>query len=271
MRNSAIGIAAITALLATPALAAPPPPVPAVTPWTGFYVGVNGGFGWSAFDSNVTAVNVERHPVGEGGSFVVEGTATAGSIFDPIGGFGGGQIGYNWQLAPQWVAGIEADIQGGGIHDSATASALNPVPGDTNDVPPGSVNAYAKSNLVWFGTVRARIGYLLDNLALIYATGGFAFGGVKDTLSVTEISEGTLLSGTVNSNRTATGFVVGAGVERYFTPSWSLKAEYQYIDLGSTTLATGAAPSDCCDAPSGSANISHKYHTFRVGLNYKWY
>jgi outer membrane immunogenic protein len=197
---------------------------------------------------------------------------------DPRGGFFGGQVGYNWQFAPQWVAGIEADIQGAGINGSATAAALNPVAGDGND-PNAPVNANAKTKLDWFGTVRGRLGYTFDR-TLIYATGGFAFGGVKDTLSVSEVSEGLPLAGAATSNKTLTGFAVGGGWEWMFAPRWSLKGEYQYIDLGSTTLATSAVNTtsfgeglgqpDCCDAPSGSTKISHTYHTVRLGLNYKF-
>ena len=62
-----------------------------VAGWSGFYAGVNGGY---AFDAR------DRHA----------------GILDE-GGFGGGQIGYNWQgiLHPRLVLGIEADIQGTGI------------------------------------------------------------------------------------------------------------------------------------------------------------
>ena len=179
----------------------PPPPVP-VFSWTGFYVGVNGGYGWHAGDSDVTAVNVE----------ISEAlTAHRSAHSKSQGWFGGGQIGYNWQFAPQWVAGIEADIQGANINGSATAFAPNPVFGDPND-PNANVNAYAKTKLDWFGTIRARLGYTLFDRTLIYATGGFAFGGVKDALSVTELSEGTLFSGAATHDKTATGYVLGGGL-----------------------------------------------------------
>ena len=115
----------------------PPPPayVPVET-WTGFYGGFNAGYG---------------------------GTANDGPL-SPSGGFGGGQIGYNWQglfgFSP-WVIGIEADIQGAGISDSA-----------------GYGPAYLENSLNWFGTVRGRVGYSFGP-ALLYATGGFAYGEVE--------------------------------------------------------------------------------------------
>jgi outer membrane immunogenic protein len=177
------------------------------------------------------------------------------------------------------VVGIEADIQGAGIKDSVTAAAINPVQPDSAD-PNAFVYAYAKTQLDWFGTVRGRLGYTVFERTLLYATGGFAFGGVKDSLNVSEISEGSPLGGTASRDHTATGFAVGGGVETFFTPNWSLKAEYQYIDLGSTTLATlavnttnapeGIGNPDCCDRPVGITTIEHRYHTVRLGLNYKF-
>ena len=139
--------------------------VPANT-WTGFYVGANGGYGWSA-DKATTS------------SFANDDGATATSptaSFDRNGGFGGAQIGYNVQRG-QLVFGIEADIQGAGIRGSATTSAS----ADNGDV---IATGKATSSLDWFGTVRGRLGYAYDR-SLFYFTGGLAFGGVKDRLALT--------------------------------------------------------------------------------------
>ncbi len=114
--------------------------------WSGFYVGVNGGYGWGS--------NNELHSYGN-----------APVDFTSEGGFGGGQAGYNWQR-DRIVFGIEADIQGAGIDGSATTSS-------------GS----ASSNLDWFGTVRGRLGLTILDSGLLYATGGFAFGGVQDKVT----------------------------------------------------------------------------------------
>jgi outer membrane immunogenic protein len=38
----------------------------------------------------------------------------------PSGFIGGGQIGYNWEFSPIWVAGLEADFQGAVEKDSST-------------------------------------------------------------------------------------------------------------------------------------------------------
>lgn len=63
---------------------------------------------------------------------------------------------------PSMVVGIEADLQSGGIGDSAA----------------GSVGTF-KSDIDYFGTVRGRIGYTADR-TLYYVTAGFAYGGVAN-------------------------------------------------------------------------------------------
>lgn len=160
----------------------------------------------------------------------------------PEGGFGGGQIGYNWQgiWHPHLVLGIEADIQGAGIEDKGTDGVLN-----------------YKSSLDWFGTVRGRIGYAADR-ALVYFTGGFAYGGVRNSVSNAGVD--------YSFSGTATGYVLGGGLEYKITPAWSVKAEYQYINLGKNDpvsaggFAFTSLPTTTLDDDA--------YHTVRVGLNY---
>lgn len=202
-----------------------------VDTWAGFYVGGNGGYAWGN-DLNVS-INYNRQDGSPAPSFA------------PEGGFGGGQIGYNWQgwVYPYLVLGIEADIQGAGISGSATDTV-------------SGATATAENSLDWFGTVRGRLGYSFGR-ALVYATGGFAYGGVQDKLSV----DPSVIK-TVSHDHTATGYVAGGGVEYKLTPAWSVKAEYQYIDLGSErlTLTYGGA--------TGTANFDHAYDTVRLGINY---
>lgn len=100
--STAIGAVLLGLGLATSASAADlPRKAPAyVAPigfnWTGFYAGVNAGYGWA--DS---------------------------SLGDADGFVGGGQIGYNWQAAGSpFVFGLEADIQGADMNSSATVGAI---------------------------------------------------------------------------------------------------------------------------------------------------
>jgi outer membrane immunogenic protein len=188
---------------------------PYVASWTGFYVGLNGGYGWNAKHSD--------------------------DLVDPTGGFGGGQIGYNWQgmWHPNLVLGIEADFQGAGISDSVTGSSL---------LGPATL----KSELEWFGTVRGRLGYAFGS-ALLYGTGGFAYGSVKNSLST--------VIGNISQSETQTGWVAGGGVEYKIAPAWSAKAEYQFLSLDASD-PNGAGPLGV-----GSGDRT-EVHTFRVGVNY---
>jgi outer membrane immunogenic protein len=216
--------------------------------WTGFYVGVNGGYGWSAGSTDLSFTGSDNNGVDAPN---VHGNKS----LDPSGGFGGGQIGYNWQH-DRIVFGVEADIQGAGINDNASQTLTNAS---------GVVfSGAAKSELDWFGTVRGRLGYSFDR-ALVYFTGGLAFGGVKDRLSLAAIDglPGTTVLTTKND--TQTGYVLGGGLEYALSPAWSVKAEYQYINLGSEKLS---AVADGEDKNTGSVNVDHSYHTVRVGLNY---
>jgi outer membrane immunogenic protein len=207
-----------------------------VAPWAGFYAGVNGGYGWSE-SSNQLACPANCLAGFFGDSF---------SGLHPEGGFGGGQIGYNWQgiWHPHLVFGIEADIQGAGI----SAHAL-----DGN----GSTE---NSKLDWFGTVRTRLGYAFDR-TLVYATGGFAYGGVEnDVLFHARIPTDYRIS------RTATGYVAGGGIEYKFNPAWSVKAEYQYINLGTNDPFAPIVPGTF--SSQGGTIKEDAYNTVRFGLNY---
>ncbi|MBJ7533154.1 porin family protein [Rhodomicrobium vannielii ATCC 17100] len=158
----------------------------------------------------------------------------------PAGGFGGGQIGYNIHGAfgLPFVIGVEADLQGADISDEAFASY-------TYD-----------SELEWFGTVRGRIGYAAGN-ALAYFTGGIAYGsltgGARDGGEIYKYDD------------TATGYVLGGGVEYKFTSKLSLKAEYQYLNFGRNVPVLGG---DDTLASAGSTVKDDAFHTVRLGLNY---
>jgi len=119
----------------------------------------------------------------------------------PSGIFAGFQGGYNWQFG-QFVTGFETDIQ------------LS----DANDVFAG----YKFSN-PWFGTLRGRGGFAVNNV-LFYGTLGFAYGlGRVDLGGLTE-------------NNVQVGWTTGVGLEVGVTPSWSVKAEYLFIDLASASF-----------------------------------
>jgi outer membrane immunogenic protein len=215
-------------------------PVAAPT-WTGYYLGVNGGGGWG--DSNNLIF-----------TDTVPGAGNAGA-FDRKGGFGGIQAGYNWQgglgLGNSWVFGVETDFQGSEINSSffRTASYF------------GTTAFDGRQGVDYFGTVRGRLGYALGN-TLIYGTGGFAYGNVITKMHLTA----TTVGGTTNylhNADTETGYTVGGGVEYIFVPGWSVKLEYQYIDLGDQGLS-GVASNPRIDR----TKVENNFNTARIGINY---
>jgi outer membrane immunogenic protein len=145
--------AAGSALAADLPPAAPPPPrAPAyyappapVFSWTGFYIGINGGWGFGKSDWNVSPFGFDT------GSFNVSG------------GLVGGTLGVNWQ-SDWFVAGLEGDFDGSWIDGTASVCATFV-----------TVNCETKNK--WLATLRGRVGYAADRV-LFYATGGVAWGDV---------------------------------------------------------------------------------------------
>jgi outer membrane immunogenic protein len=283
VKRLAIAVA-VAGLIGTPAFAADmplkaPPPAPApVYNWTGWYVGVNAG---ASFGS----VNTDFAPISVTTSIPTTFT-TPGFVSDreyPDGFMGGGQVGYNWQVSPIWVVGIEADFQGSAERDSITLTnsftgfsvpiAL-PVTGT-------SVLDYA-TKIDWFGTVRGRIGYVWGNgNVMSYLTGGLAYGKVdlEGTNTVSGTVSGTPFSTTqsIGHSHVNTGWVVGYGTEGVIdfwgARNWTWKIEGLYMDFGHLNDPDAVACNEGCVISVGQA-ITHTHFTdgiLRAGLNYKFY
>jgi outer membrane immunogenic protein len=148
---------------------------------------------------------------------------------------GGGQLGYNWQIS-SFVLGAEADIQYSAQKRTETTVI-------------GGVTFTGESKVPWFGTARGRVGYAFDSV-LIYGTGGVAWSNLKASVSA--------LGATVSTETTKMGWTAGAGVEWMFMPSWSVKAEYLYIDSGTTDLTVAGV----------TASGKLKDQIARIGVNY---
>ncbi len=194
-----------------------PPPAPVavqqVYNWTGFYVGVNGGYGWGSQDPlNIITDRFDRF------SHNIAGGAFGGTI--------GAQI-----QAAHVVMGLEADLDWANITGSSVTSATA-----GGVLIGGPFNA--KTEVDWESTVRARVGYANDNW-LFYGTGGLALLGAKTTLTT---AGGAAVCGAVFPNCTPTnrqaGLVLGAGVEYGITPALSAKLEYLYIAAASLEVST---------------------------------
>jgi outer membrane immunogenic protein len=224
MKNTALGIAVIGALLGTPALAAEmplkAPPAPLAPLWTGWYIGANvgGSFGSTTQTASFPAT-------------IIPPTSPFGSVSSDLDGvIGGGQIGYNWQNGI-WVLGIEADIDGTSERASSylTGTGTISIPSVGLFTDTGTVSFTEKLN--WLGTVRGRLGVTVSPNWLLYATGGLAYGGLD---SDTALTVGAL-SAANNFTETRAGWTTGAGIEGWLGHNWTAKLEYLYVDLGSFT------------------------------------
>ncbi|WP_314961632.1 porin family protein [Bradyrhizobium cosmicum] len=174
---------------------------------------------------------------------IVGGGAWENSSTDPKmkGGFVGGTAGYNWQTG-NVVFGVEADGAWADVSASATAPVL---------IGGALVPVTTSSRTDAMGTVRGRIGYAV-NQVLFYGTGGYAW--IDNKISV------SALGVTVSDTKWHSGWTVGAGVEAFFAPQWSVKGEYLYRSLGGETYFSGLGT----PVNTGTLNL----HTVQVGVNY---
>jgi outer membrane immunogenic protein len=213
-----LGLSASAFAADLPSRRAPAPAFVAapVFTWTGFYVGVNLGYGWGNNDNDTIVVPAGTPGFGPAGATAVFGDS------DNDGVLGGAQIGYNWQTG-MFVFGIEADIQaadmGGGSRGVALVTA--------GAAPAGFTFARTGGGLDWFGTVRARAGIAFDR-TLVYATGGWAFGGGDDNSCGGVFAAGVVGCG---DDDTRSGWALGGGVEYAFTNNLTLGVEGLYVNL----------------------------------------
>lgn len=214
-------------------------PYAAVT-WSGFYAGVNLGYGWSTQNDQLACTSTACTSLTGGVPF--------GGV-SPDGWLGGVQLGYNYQgfgFAPL-VVGIETDAQPSSVYGQGSDKA-----GD-----------FYHSRLESLGTVRGRVGYSFD-CALVYFTGGFAWGSMLNEANQANTSGADFLT-----NPTVTGYVLGGGVEYKFWRDLAVKVEYQYVNFGRNNPSdiTGTITPPSYYANGGTVR-DDAFNTVRVGLNW---
>jgi outer membrane immunogenic protein len=242
--------------------------------WNGFYIGVNGGYSWGRSRTDVGFFNSAT-----GAPIVPPPGAVTSANFNLNGGIAGGQVGYNW-AGNGWLWGFELDAQWSGEKGSAVFSCPNVtvpaaafslpcLPGATF-LPTGSAAGTTLSleqQIEWFGTLRARAGWLVTPSVVLYATGGLAFGSIKSsgTLSTfTATQPGVLITQAFSGSQTKAGWTAGGGIEGHLGGNWTGKLEYLYMDLGTVTGQVSFV------APPIGATFSSRItdHIFRAGINY---
>jgi outer membrane immunogenic protein len=313
MKRYLMGTLAIAALIAAspadagdimmptkaPTYKAVPRAVPVVAPrsgWSGLYLGVHMGAGFtkkadggaalealSGGKANACAKSGGKPPFCQNqGGFLQEGIAFP---------FGGGQIGYNYEIFPRWILGGEADFSGAALSRTSQIDITANENGNGNKL--AEVTFIQKTHMDWFGTVRQRIGFLLYpgflfDSALIYGTGGLAYGRVVNSItggaaggngeSCTNPGNGSPPFCTtginVGNSGVKAGFALGGGVEVELSPRWRAKAEYLYIDLANSSLTfnidEGHGHGNSNKNATGFFHDPNVFHSVRLGLNYVW-
>jgi outer membrane immunogenic protein len=247
-----------------------PPMAPVIAPlydWTGFYIGLNGGYSWGRSATDFTLVGFPAFSTSQN---------LNGWVF-------GGQAGYNWQFNRNWIFGVEADLQATGQKGTLNAvagpaCATTVVPGAGATTTCTTAAASLEQKLPWLGTGRLRLGFLPTDHWMIYATGGVAFGEVETNASLTTTTTTTFTINGVNfpgatttataaasANTTRVGWTVGAGTEWVISGPWTAKLEYLYVDLGNVgnTFTLAGVP-----VLTTSSHVTD--NIVRVGLNYRF-
>lgn len=186
-----------TAFAADVAVNEPVPVVPAGFTWTGGYVGLQIGGGWSKVDQpwgdDVSAPDINSQDNADGSGVV-----------------GGIYAGYNWQSG-SFVFGGEADVDATSIDGDDGGSG-------------GDINGFKAQ---WMASARLRAGYAVDRW-LIYGTGGYAY--LRGKADARDPGDKESHSASFN------GWTIGGGAEYALTDNLIVRGEYRFADFGSKTV-----------------------------------
>ena len=209
---------------ATPFVKAPPV---LASSWTGFYAGL--GLGFRSTQADLSTTSVIRNGIPRDLS-----QSALSQPFDGVGFRANPYAGFNWQVAPHWVVGIEGDV---GLGDRTTSL------GGYRSSPALGSSTFAADSLsvraAWDASLRGRVGYLVTPATLLYATGGLAWQHY-DVTAVCASAGICVGNGEtpaiVTHSLTRTGWTAGGGIETALWGNWLMRAEYRYADFGTSPL-----------------------------------
>ena len=214
--------------------------------WNGFYVGLHGGYRWS--DAHLST-----------GIYTLDNPVDIDPVIGPRSetyrldsGIFGLHAGFNVQLPPNWLFGIETDVDfGNGDDEKARIITIDGV----------AYQLVSRAELSWQATIRGRLG-VTSGPWLYYTTAGIAFAEFNwdETFSRTGV-----FSTSVSQSGVRTGYVVGAGFEWFMTQNLIMRAEYLFEDFGSFSVPLAAA------LPAGTkGDMDLIAHKVRVGVSFKF-
>ena len=255
---AALMIAAPAGAADMPVKARPLPPPAPVFSWTGFYFGAHVGGAWGTTESTLKSISATEcidgacFPLGNpitGISIPISQTQTNGFL-------GGVQGGYNWQIAPWAVIGVEAQF-------SWT---------DLKGTSPCVVVLACSTEHDWITTLAGRFGVTYDRL-LLYVKGGVAWSKVNYSASLTLGPEfGQFGNFSTSVSDTRVGAMFGTGIEYAFWGNWSAKIEYDYIRFKDKDYSF---PLSFAEGPFSlnlnfDTTIKEHIHLVKAGINYRF-
>lgn len=296
--------------------------------WNGVHFGLNAGYNWgtnSAIQTNMFQSNSTYFYNANVTPPALTNPSNPSSALLPItqgqgiqsGYLGGLQLGYSRIVSQKVYVGFETDIQGATIRGGSASSGVfsNGSSGSTSQGGVITTNNWSQSGLAvtsynsgidYLGTVRGRLGYLINPALLIYGTGGLAYGGAwtksqtyaasNSSIAISSDSGFAYTSalpqnyfGSGSNSALLVGYSAGGGAEWMFAPGWSVRAEALYWNLGNmnlnsasfapgnegsyganpdTALSTGAWPVSNTGVIAGTSRINFQGISVRTGLNY---
>ena len=211
---ASVSVIALTGSAFAADLAPPPPPLVPIFTWTGPYIGGQIGYAWASGANKFNGVDP------------YSGVAFVSSVGQsPSGVIGGANIGYNYQIN-QWVLGVEGSVDGTSLSNTGGLA-----------FPDGTILAVHSSTDIQ-GSIRGQVGIAWDR-ALIFATGGVAFGGFNTQYNYDGFGAAAGAAhlapffASFNLSDTHVGWTVGGGIQYAITNDWSVRADYRYTDWGS--------------------------------------
>lgn len=259
---------AIPAYAADPVYSEPAPmaEAPVASTWTGFYAGVQGGYGFG--ETGQIQLNPFVNPALIA-AFTPQGQPN-GSSFNANGDFndgfvGGAHIGYDWQAGNIVFGGI-LDVSYTDLGDEQRAFSRSPA------------EYIIERELDFLATLRARIGYAFGDRFLAYGTGGLAYGNVDLSYRQGILSPGTPTP--FGDQDSDFGYTVGGGVEARVTQNWSVGLEYLYTNLGGNDFGANLVNTVANTGPFGNAGTAgtnltgtdddFDFHTIQLKLSYRF-
>jgi outer membrane immunogenic protein len=196
-----------------PSFGADVAPEPAVSDWTGIYLGGNVGYAWADFGSQSVDFTSDGYDPGPDFS--------SSSSSDFIGGI---HAGANYQI-DQIVLGVEGDFELTSLDQQNDGTLL------FLGVPFGNSTTQMNEDVNWLASARLRLGYAAGNF-MPYLTGGVALADIKYSGFVTNNVDAGGGPGPFSENKNEFGWVVGGGLEYKAFENWTIRGEYLHYDFG---------------------------------------